>query len=184
MRLSGLVRLMVLVALLPFLVLGLLVLAVRLHGWVRYDPAYFSPAFAEQYATPAEVARSLETALQQSDQAKLAEIQGLRWPAKLRTGPRMVFVMLWDRTDRYTTYLYFDWQTYERYLLPCEHVDGRWVAAPPDLYYYLRSGRWREVFVPAALGWWAVGSAAIGTVLLCRTSARFRDWVCGEDRPR
>jgi hypothetical protein len=171
------------VAFLPFAVLGVLVLAMWLYGWVRYDPAYFTGAYAEPYSTSGAVAKALEKALQTSDEKLLAELQGLRWPRKLRASPSLALIMLWESTDRYTTYLYFDRETYERHLYDFEQVEGRWVMAPPDLYQTMHSGRWRDAFLPVAIAWWLLGAGAIGIVWLCRRSARFRAWLWGEPRP-
>jgi hypothetical protein len=179
MRLRGTIRWILAVAFLPFAVLGVLVLAMWLYGWVRYDRAYFAEAYVGRYRTPAAVAKALEKALQTSDERLLAELQGLRWPSKLSTGPGLVFIMLWESTDRYTTYLYLDRETYERHLYDFEQVGGRWVLAPPDLYHTLRSGHWRGAFFPAAIAWWLLGAVAIGSVWLCRRSVRFREWVLG-----
>jgi hypothetical protein len=93
----------------------------------------------------------------------------------------MVFVMLWERTDRYITYLYFDVQTYERYPRYFEEVDGRWVVAPTDVAYYIHSGQWQRVFWPLAIIWWLVGAVVLGLVWLFRTSARARTWLYAED---
>jgi hypothetical protein len=179
MRLRGILRWILAVAFLPFVVLGLLVLAVQLAARLRYDPSYFGQAYVERYSTPEAAVRALEQALQTNDEQLLAEVMGLRRTARFPTGHSLAFVRLWERTDRYRTYLYFDRETYERYLYPFEYVRGRWVVSPPDLYYTMRSGRWRGAFLPAALAWWVFGAAAIGTVWLCRRSVRFRGWVLG-----
>jgi len=178
-RLGGTIRSILTVAFLPFAVLGAIMLAMRLYGWIRFDPAYFTETQVERYGTSSAVARSLEKALQTNDEQTLAELQGLRWPARLKGSPGMAFVMLWERTDRYATYLYFDWQTYQRHLHPFEQVGGRWVVSPPDLYYWVRSGGWRCVFLRVAIGWWVLGAAGIGAVWLCRRSPRLRGWVLG-----
>jgi hypothetical protein len=168
------------VVLLPFVLLGLLALAVKIYALVCYDPAYFTAPYLAEYAVPGAAARGLETALQADDQVLLAELQGRRWPSRLATGPDMTFVMLWERTDRYITYLYIDSQTYERYPYYVEQVTGRWVVAPSDLYYYIRSGRWRAAFWPVAIVWWLLGGLSIAFLWLFRVSERFRARLYGE----
>lgn len=172
-------RWVLIVALLPLVVLGLLALSMKVFGLVRYDPAYFTEPFLREYETPGAAARALETALQTNDQALLAELQGLRWPARFETAPSMIFIMLWEHTDRYVTYLYFDIKTYERHPHYFEQVKGRWVASPDDLYYYMNSGRWQVVFLPIAIVWWLAGGLAIGLVILFRISERFRARLYG-----
>jgi hypothetical protein len=174
-------RWILVVLLLPFVLLGLIVLVVQAYDLVRHDPVYFTDPYLEQYSTPGDTARALEGVLRKGDEAQLAELQGLRWPAKFWTSPDMVFVMLWERTDRYITYLYFDLQTYERYPHYFEEVDGRWVVAPTDVAYYIHSGRWQRVFWPLAIIWWLVGAVVLGLVWLFRTSARARTWLYAEE---
>jgi hypothetical protein len=174
-------RWIMIVVLAPFVLLGLLVLIVKAYGLVRYDAAYFADEYLERYSTPGDAARALEGALRTGDQALLVELQGLRWPAKLETSPSMIFVMLWERTDRYFTYLYFDMQTYERHPHYFEAVDGRWVVTPPDLYYYIHSGQWQRVFWPLAIVWWLLGTVVIGIVWLFRASERARARLYGEE---
>ena len=175
----GILRWILVVAVLPFVVLGLLVVAVQLAARMRYDPGYFSQAYVEQYATPEAAVRALEQALQNDDEQLLAEVMGLRRTDRFPTSHSLTFVRLWERTDRYRIYLYFDHDTYERYLYPFEQVKGRWVASPPDLYYTMHSGHWRSAFLAAAIAWWVLGATAIGTMWLCRRSVRFRGWVLG-----
>jgi hypothetical protein len=168
------------VALLPLVILGFIALATTAYGLVRHDPAYFAQEYLERYSTPGEVARTLESALQNGDEELLAELQGLRWPARYEANPKLTFVMLWESTDRYFTYLYFDMQTYERQPHYIEEVDERWVMSPPDLYYYMRSGRWKGVFLPIAIVWWLVGGVTIVLVWMARVSERFRAQLYGE----
>lgn len=170
-------RSILIVALLPLEVLGLLVLVVRAYGLVCYDPRYFTPALIEAYASPADTARLVESALQGGDKALAAQLQGRRWPATLPSSPSIKFVMLMERTERYITYLYVDMRDYERYPLHLEQVRGRWVLASEDIAYYLNSGQWRRVFLPLSIAWWAVGGLGLGLVWLLRTSERARAWL-------
>jgi hypothetical protein len=167
------------VVLLPLVVLGLVVLATGITGLLRHDPAYFTETYVERYNTPGSVTRALETALQTDDQALLAELQGLRSPAAFETSPSLIFVMLWEHTDRYITYLYFNMKTYERHPHYIEEVNGRWVVAPPDLYYYMHSGRWQRVFLPLAIFWWVLGFVAIVLVWISRVTKRARARMYG-----
>lgn len=156
------------VVLLPLEVAGLFALVVWAYGLVRYDPIYFAEIYVERYDTPEVTARALERALQTGDEALLAELQGLRWPAKFATAPTMSFAMLGERTDRYITYLYFDTLSLERYPHPLERVRGRWVVSPPDLHYYFYSGQWRRAFWPLAITWWLLAAIGLPGVWLFR----------------
>lgn len=167
------------ILLVPFVVLGLLVLAVKLHDLMRYDPTYFTAGYMEKYSDSSEVVRVLEQALQADNRPLLAGLQGLRRPHEFETGGTISFVKLWERGGRYVTYLYVDMHSYERYEHHLEEVDGRWVVAPEDVRYYLYSGRWKEIFFPAAIAWWVLGMAVLGFVwLLCR-SASLRSRLLG-----
>lgn len=181
MKMHVRLRWILLVILLPFVLLGVIILAVKAYDLVRHDPAYFSDVYRERYSTPGDVARTLEGVLRTGDEAMLAELQGLRWPANFEPSPDMIFVMLWERTDRFITYLYFDMQTYERHPHYFEEVDGRWVVAPTDVAYYIHSGQWQRVFWPLAIVWWLVGAVALAMVWLFRVSARARARLYGEE---
>jgi hypothetical protein len=173
-------RWLLFVALLPLEILGLLVLVVQAYGLVRYDPRCFTPALVETYASPADTARLVESALQSGDKALAAQLQGRRWPAALPSSPSIKFVMLLKRTDRYITYLYVDMRDYERYPQHLEQVRGRWVVASQDLAFYLNSGQWRRAFLPLSIAWWAVGGLSLGLAWLLRTSERVRAWLLRE----
>jgi len=173
-------RWVLVVALAPLVVAGLFVLGVKVLDRVRYDPAYFTPAYVEQYGTPGGVARALEGALQTGDRESLAELQGLRRPVQFDTNPKLVFVMLWERADPYITYFYIDMQTYERHMHYFEEVNGRWVVSPPDAHYYLHSGRWLVVFTPVAVVWWLLGIVVVLAVSVSHLAARLRAQMYGE----
>ncbi|MBN1660358.1 MAG: hypothetical protein JXA93_18310 [Anaerolineae bacterium] len=179
-RLQVRFRWIALVTLLPFVALGVIVLLSSGYELIRYDPAYFTSAYREQYGEPAAVARALEDALQTGNERLLAELHGLRQPASLDTDRDLVFVMMLDRTDKYVTYLYFNNRTYERLSHHVTRVRGRWVVSPPDLHFYLQSGLWRQVFFPLAIAWWIAGFLAVGFVWLVRTSDRLRASLFGE----
>lgn len=168
------VRWILAVVLLPFAVLGLLILAAQLFGLVRCDPAYFTATYVERYQQANAAVRALEHALQTGDRTLLAELEGLRWPVRLPTSPDIAFVMFWDRTSRYSTYLYFDRQAFLRYLVSFESVNGRWVVAPRDLYFVIHSGGWKDLFLPLAGGWWLLGGILLGVAWLSRRSAHLR----------
>ncbi len=170
-------------ALLPLVLVGLFVLGVKAWGLVCYDPAYFTADYAERYETPGSVARALERALQEDDQTLLAELQGLRRPAAFETSPEMIFVMLWERDDRYFTYMYLDMQTLRRHPHYVEQVRGRWVVAPPDAHYYLHSGRWLIVLAPLVIVWWLVEIVVVLAVWVFRVSARLREQMYGDQEP-
>lgn len=178
-RLSTGLSSLLIVLVFPFVMLGLLVLVVKLCGLVRYDPACFADEYVEEYSSPPATARALELALRTGNQALLAELQGLRRPARFEMGDAISFVKLWERGGRYVTYLYVDMYSYERHEHHLEQVRGRWVVAPEDVRYYLYSGRWKEVFFPAAIAWWAVGVTALGFVWLLRRSATLRSRLLG-----
>ena len=165
-------RSLLVVGLMPFVLLGLVVSVAKVYGLVRYDPVYFTETYTAQYDTPGALAKALESALQSNDPSLLAELQGLRWPAKFETSPTITWVQLWERTDRYVTYLYFDVSVYEPYPHHIEEVRDRWVVSPPDVYYFVESGAYKNVFLAFSLIWWASGIVTAGLVYLFSTSER------------
>jgi hypothetical protein len=169
------------VIVIPFIILGLVVLAAKIYGLFRFERSYFGQEYQELYDTPGAVARALEGVLRGDDPQLLAELQGLRWTAEFETAPSMILIMLWERTDRYMTYLFFDMQSYERHAHYFEKVQGRWVVSPTDLYYYIHSGAWQRVFWPIATVWWLLGAVAIGAVWVFRASERMRARLHGEE---
>jgi hypothetical protein len=173
------VRRILVVALLPLVLLGLVAVAMQIHAMLRYDPVYFIEPYVERYSKPDYVAKALERALQTGDRALLAELQGLRSPRAFETAPSIDLAMLSERSDHYLTYLYVDRQTYDRYAHHLERFEGRWVVSPGDVYYFVRSGRWQRVFLPVALAWWFFGSLALIWRYLQPGWEAFRDEVYG-----
>ena len=166
------VRWVLAIAALPFAVLGLVALADRMAAEARFDAAYFAESYLKRYATPAAAVKSMEIGLRRGDLQLLAELQGLRRPARFQTSSGMAFVELWELSGPYRVYLFLDRQTYQRYLVPFEEVQGRWVASPRDLRFYLHSGHWRAPFLIGAGAWWAFCGLGGGLVMLGRRSAR------------
>lgn len=160
------------------MLLGLYALVMQVHGRLRYVAAYFAPEYVAKYSTPEATAKALETALQRGDRALMAELQGRR-VAAFDARPNLIFVMLRERTDRYYTYWYLDRETYERYAYYLEKVRGRYVVTPPDAYYYLHSGQWILVFLPATATWWAVEIVVLLSTFLYRFSTRMREQMYG-----
>jgi len=160
------------VGLIPFVLLGLVVSVAKVYGLMRYDPAYFAEIYRARYHAPGAAAKALESALQTGDSSLLAELQGLRWPAAFETSPTVAWVQLWERTDRYITYLYFDVDANEPYPYHFEEVRGRWVVSPPDIYHFVESGAYKPLFLSFSLIWWASGIVAVGLVRLFVASER------------
>jgi hypothetical protein len=167
------------VALLPLVLLGLLAVAMQVHGVLRYDPAYFTEPYVDRYSKPDLVAKALERALQTDDRALLAELQGLRSPRAFETAPSIDLAMLSKRDDHYLTYLYVDRHSYDRYTHHLEQFGGRWIVSPDDVYFFVRSGQWQRVFLPAALAWWILGSLALIWRHIQPGWTAFRDDVYG-----
>jgi len=161
--------------LLPLMLLGLYVLAIQIHGMVRYDPVYFEHEYVEKYDTPGSVAWTLERALQSGDEALLAELQGRRRPGSFYAAPSVIFTMLLERTDRFFTYSYFDMKTFNRHTYHIEQVGNRYVVMQSDAYYYLHSGQWLTVFLPLAITWWALLLVAALAMWIHNSSTRLRE---------
>lgn len=165
-------RNMLIATLMPIACAALFVVATWLSGLNRYDSSYFTDEYLERYGTPGTTAMVLAEALRANDTELLAELQGLRRPRKFATSPNMSLGLLYEITDTYHllhgvenapallhltvyySYMYYDTHTHKHYIHHFEEVRGRWVLAPEDAYYSLRSGDWLKVFVPISLSWW------------------------------
>lgn len=172
-------RMAIILMALPLLLAALFVLVAWIQGLNRFDPAYFTPRYIARYEAPGAVARDLEGALQTGDAQLMAELQGMRHPRIFEASPKMIFTMLWERRDRFVSYMYFDMNTYHRHMHYFEQVGERWVVSPTDFYFHFYSGEWLKVFLPVGIAWWILGSVAILVVVVFRLSARMRENIYG-----
>lgn len=141
--------------LLPFIVMGAILLVVWVQGLTRYDPAYFSQDYVDRYAVPSELLLELETALRSGDQELLAELQGTKGlPGEMTPLPNLRFLIFWDQSEKYSDYLFMDTRNYHRYMQHLKLVDERYVRVPDGLYYLVDSGGWISTFGPIAAIWW------------------------------
>ena len=163
-------------------VIGLLLLPVAvvlvLHGvkafqaLTRYDAAYFTEEYLNRYETPGSVAIDLEQALRQGDSQLMAGLIGTkRGPAPIVPRPSLIYVFLLSVDGDYFEYLYFNADDYSRVVQYVTEVRGRYVASEPDLYYYMDSGRWREVAGPVAISWWILVAVFTAGVMVYRRTA-------------
>jgi hypothetical protein len=170
----------VLVAALPLALSAFYILSVLVLSTFRYDPAYFSAAYAERYPQPGSTALALDQALRTDNWELLAELEGLRWTVPLDTSPTLNLTVLLERDNRYHYYLYFDTKTYDRHTHAIEKVRGRWVVAPPDAHFYLYSGRWLRVAGPVTVLWWFLEITVLLMRWVFRASARYREGMYGD----
>lgn len=169
-------RMALILAAIPLIIAGLYILITTLCGLpsLRYDPVYFSETYRRRYDSPSAVVGALEDALRRGDRALLAELQGLRHPWDFPTSPHVRATILYEATDRYLSYLFWDTQTYDRFPYHVEKVNGRWVVAPQDAQYYLYSGRWSGTWLPLALIWWVVELTILIANFIHRIARRWR----------
>ena len=162
--------------LLPLIAAGGFMLIVRLQAIFRYDPAYFTPAYQKQYASPGAVASAIEQGLRGENQEIFAELTGLRRKIQPpEANPNLRLMILLEVTDRdYYQFLFFDIQNYHRLLIPVKEVGRRWVMAPQDLYYYLDSGDWLLFFTPALAIYWSLLAVILVGAGIYRLAASFR----------
>lgn len=161
--------------LLPFLFLALAFLVKWVQGLNRYEPAYFSEGYLERYAVPSELLMDLETALRQGDAVLLTEAQGTRRvPTNLEPLPNVRFLILWDKNDKYSDYLFMDTKNYHRYMHHLKLVRGRYVSVPEGLFFYMDSGLWVNVFGPLLAIWWLIVALFTAGVWVYRRMAAVR----------
>jgi len=148
---------MLLLALSPLMLMGIILAAGLVIGTIQYAPVYFTEDYVQRYRTPASLLEELEQVIQQGDTLRVAELQGVRWsPRNITPIPKIQFSMFWSKDEKYQDYLYFDTSNYHRYIYHLKMVNSRYVWAPESLYYYVDSGRWVRTFFPILAIWWIV----------------------------
>ena len=168
-------RAVVALFLLPLAIAAALLLYYAVARGFRYDEAFFTPEYLERYGNIGGLLDDLERALQTGDRELLAGVRGTRGkPRSFTPNPAMRFGVLLEKKGEYLNYLYYDATNYRRYHEPVRQVDGRYVVAQLDLYYFMDSGRWLEVWGPIAMLWWLVLLVATGSSWLYRTMERVR----------
>ncbi len=164
----------IIVAVLPLLIMGLYVLLTWGTNLNRYDTAYFTPELAAQYDTAGKVVKALETALATQDTQALAELQGLAAPQTLASSTDLKFRTAMETEGRYMRFLFSDERDFHRSMQFVTEVDGRFVVAPQDAYFYLTSGRWLGFFMPIAGVWWLIELLAFAMTRLNQRAVQRR----------
>ncbi len=161
---------------LPLAIL-LVLFAIRfVQDFTRYDDSFFTQEYQSRFETPSSVAFELEGALRDGDEDLMGELLGTRaGPDAMEPRPSLVYVFLLDRTGDYFHYLYFNQDDYHREIQFIKEVNGRYVASEDDLYFYVDSGRWKEVAGPLIATWWVLMIVTTGVVYTYRYMARVRE---------
>jgi hypothetical protein len=168
-------RAVVALFLLPLAIAAALLLYYAVAQEFRYEEAFFTPEYLERYGKIGGLLDDLERALHTGDRELLAGARGTRGtPRSFSANPNVRFAVLLGKEGEYLNYLYYDTTNFRRYHEPVRQVDGRYVVAQLDLYYFMDSGRWLEVWGPIAMLWWLVLLVATGSSWLYRTMERVR----------
>ncbi len=161
---------------LPFAIIAVLFVIRFVQDFTRYDSQYFTEEYRSLYDTPSSVAFALEGALREGDEELMIELMGTRaGPGNLDPRPSLVFVFLYDREGDYLHYLYFNQDDYNRLIQFIKEEDGRYVASPEDLYFYIDSGRWQEPAGPLIAAWWILVIVATAMMFVYRYMNRYRE---------
>lgn len=176
-------RVVLSLALVPLLIAVALLAYHQFAQGMRYDKAYFSQDHLSRYASVANLLGDMELALQNGDADLMAAVRAIRGgPTPVQINPYLKFGVLLDKKGEYFNYLYFDNRNYRRYLKPVRQVDGRYVLAPLDLYYFMDSGRWLYVWGPLAALWWIALTVVSGGMTFHRAMERLRRRMFGGGR--
>lgn len=161
--------------LLPVMVAAVFVLIGAVQGIpaLRYDPQHFTPDVAARYDSPRTVLDGLQVVFETGDRDLLAEVEGLRRPRDVVQNPRLFGALMWERTGDYWSYMFWDSQTWARVHIHTIEVNGRWVVAPEDAYFFLVTGLWLNTWTPVALVYWLAETV---TVLVLAFRQRARRW--------
>lgn len=175
----------ILATLLPLFGAGLFIVFAAVQGIpaLRYDPAYFTSDYAARFDSPRAVIAELDVAFKTGDRELAAELQGLRRPRNLPHNPRFFGAMLWERTGDYAGYMYWDSDTWERHMVQTLEVGDRWVLAPEDASFFLRTGLWLRTWLPIAVVYWIAEVVALIVIALAARGRRWgRQWY-GLEKP-
>ncbi len=166
--------------LLPIALVAVALLAGALLGIRRYDPAYFTAAQLHRYPTADAVLYGLETALRNGDQQLMDELLATRRGSHpLAPRPRISFVFLAEKQGDYLEYLFVDLKDYSRVVQYVRPQGGRYIAAEPDFYFFMDSGKWVEVAGPLATWWWMLVLLFTAGVYVYRRLALVRQEMWG-----
>lgn len=173
-------RFWLLLFILPLLTAGLLFGLAAIQEQTRYNPAYFTEEYIARYNRASTLIEDLEQALQSGDSDLMAALQGTRQvPRGMQPRPNIRFSMLISREGLYRNYLFYDIVTFHRYTAHVKETQGRHVVVPENLYYYVDSGFWREVFVPPAVIWWSILLVGTLSIWIYRVLAEIRKKMFG-----
>ena len=162
--------------LLPWVIVLIMFGVKFIQEYTRYDDTYFTEEYREIYDTPSSVAFALEGALREADEELMVELLATKkGPSPMEPRPSLIFVFLLDRSDPYLHYLYFNQSDYHRLIQYIKEVNGRYVAAEEDFYFYIDSGRWTDVAGPLILAWTILVIVATGMTFIYRYMARVRE---------
>ena len=144
-------------AFVPIVIIGFVLAAGLTMGAVQYEPSYFTQDYTIRYQSTRSLLEALEQAVRNGDASKIAELQAVRWaPLKVKPLPSLQFSTFWSNDEKYQNYLFFDASNNHRLIYHVKYVNGRYVWASENLYYYVDSGRWVRTFYPILAIWWIV----------------------------
>ena len=161
--------------LLPIFLVLIAFLVSWIQGASRWDPAFFTQDYLDQYEAPGSVAIDLERALREADETLLRQLQGTKRAESVpEPRPQLIYALLWEVDGEYFDYLYFDASTYRRLIQHVRMIQGRYVVVPENLYYYMNSGNWLQVISPLAITWWILVLLFTVMTLVYRYMERWR----------
>jgi hypothetical protein len=149
-------------------------------GQIRYHPDFFSNEYIDRYDVLSPFLTDLELSFQNGDEALMQALLGTRRkPQRLEPNQHIQYSFLLDRKGDYDNHIFWDVETYIRYVQHIKTVNGRYVLVPEGLYYYVDSGTWPTVFTPPALYWWSFVLIITAGVWIYRALAAVRRQLFG-----
>ncbi len=141
---------------------------------LRYDDALFAEAYQQKYDSPRAALDGLEQVFRTGDRTLLKELEGTRRARPLLMTSDLFGAVMWSREHNLYSYMYWDADTFDRYLFHLDEIGGRWVVVPEDAYFFLRTGLWQATWLPIALVYWLAEIAALFVIGLARMSRRWQ----------
>ncbi len=171
--------------LLPFLLLGIAMLTAFIQGRTRYDPAYFTQQYQDLYQNPDAVMARWEQAMQSGNAKRIQEIEGTNsGPGDIEALPAVQFVGFIGKDERYSDYLFLNWDNYHRYALHVKAHNGRYISVSEGIYYYIDSGRWVQTFIPLLVIWYVAMFLFTVGLWIYRYMAMVREQMYQDRAPR
>ena len=165
-------------AMLPLLLAALYLLLAPRQLLGRYDGQYFGAAYQQKYDGFDEVVAAGLDLVRDPDVDLYRELSGLVEPdgvpgVGLEGEVRLIRLMD-DEPPHYRIVRYYEQAGSRSVVHFFTAVNGRWVMAPKDAYFYFHSGLWIQTWMPLSVSWWVLLLGIFITLLIRQWAMQWR----------